>query len=76
MYIIVELQTDASGSVTNLVYSAESAQQADQIYHSKLAVAAVSPVYLHAVSMLTNDGSPIKNECYYHVPEPTPEPEE
>ena len=78
MYIIVELQTNASGSVSNLVYTADSAQQADQIYHTKLAYAATSPVYLHAVSMLTNDGSPIKNECYYHVqePEPTLESEE
>ena len=76
MYIIVELQTDSAGAVANLVYTAETKQEADSIYHSKLAYAATSSIYLHAVAMMSNDGSPIKYENYRHIPEPEPESEE
>lgn len=77
MFIIIELQTNADGTVGNFIYTAQSANEADQIYHSKLAYAATSTVYCHAVTMLTPDGDVVKHEAYWHVPdEATPEPEE
>lgn len=66
MYIIIELQTNADGTVGSLVYSAETSSAAEQIYHSKLAAAAVSTIPCHAVTMLTPDGDVVKHEAYWH----------
>lgn len=69
MYIIIELQTNADGTVGSLVYSAASVSEAEQIYHSKLAAAAISTIPCHAVTMLTPDGDCVKHEAYWHVTE-------
>jgi len=68
-YIIIELQTNIEGPTVNIVQTAASENQADSIYHSILASAAISSVYCHAVTMLSSDGEFIKKECYWHVPE-------
>lgn len=79
MYIIIELQTSIDGTTASLVRTAVDVNQADSIYYSILANAAISQIYCHAVTMLSQDGEFIKKECYWHTPEPeediTPEEE-
>lgn len=75
MYVIIELQTAADGTVGSVVTTANSMNEADQQYHSKLSFAAMSEVYCHSVSMIASDGTPIKHETYWHVPV-DPQPEE
>lgn len=66
--VIVEIQHSNEGSTAALHYVEENSNTAEQIYHEKLAYAAVSEVNVHSVTMLDNTGRRIKSECYYHGP--------
>lgn len=66
MYVIIELQTAADGTVGTIVQTAPNLNAADQIYHTMLSYAAVSEVYCHSVCMISADGTPIKHEGYWH----------
>lgn len=66
MYIVIELQTDASGGVGNLVYKYDSRDEAENKYHSILAAAAISSLPVHAAVMLTNAGTLVRSEYYMH----------
>lgn len=68
-YIIVEIQTDATGTVTFLTFENEGKEAAEQQYHTSLAAAAVSKLPCHAVSMLDSEGRLIKREKYTHKSE-------
>lgn len=75
-YIVLETQTN--NGVTAIVppTSYTDRQQAEAVFHSILASAAISAVEEHAASLLTNDGRLIRNECYRHPKaEPEVEPE-
>lgn len=66
MYIVIELQTDASGGVGNLVYKYDTLNEAEAKYHSILAAAAVSALPVHAAAILTNAGTLVRSEYYMH----------
>lgn len=66
MYIVIELQTNADGTVANLVYQFSSRDEAESKFHSILAAAAISALPVHAAVMLTNAGVMIKSEYYRH----------
>lgn len=66
MYLVIELQTNADGSVGNLVYKYDTLNEAEAKFHSILAAAAVSSLPVHAAVMLTNSGVMVKSEFYRH----------
>ena len=66
MYIVIELQTNADGTVANLVYQYASRDEAESKFHSILAAAAISALPAHAAVMLTNAGTMVKSEFYRH----------
>lgn len=66
MYIVIELQTLGEGQVANLVTSYSEQAEAESHYHSVLAAAAVSPLPVHACTMLTETGRELKHEYYAH----------
>jgi len=66
MYIVIELQTNADGSVGNSVWAFATRNEAEQKYHQVLMYAATSSVPVHAATMLENTGYLVKNECYVH----------
>lgn len=66
MYLVIELQTNADGTVANLVYQYASRDEAESKFHSILASAAVSSLPVHAAVMLTNAGTMVKSEFYRH----------
>lgn len=68
MYIIQEIQTFADGSVHLLdpVQHGEL-QQAESVFHQKLAVAAVSSLPVHAVVILDETGAVQRREYYTHM---------
>lgn len=65
-YIINEYQT--TNGATAIVTPAQTSDpnEADSIYHSKLASAAISSVPVHSVTLDTEDGQRLKSECYRH----------
>lgn len=74
-YIVAELQTQADGTVSSLLYQFDDRNQAEAKYHYILSFAAVSELPLYAAMILTNTGETIMSAYYDHTPEPEPEPE-
>lgn len=66
MYLVIELQTNADGTVANLVYQFSSRDEAENKFHSILAAAAISALPVHAAVMLTNAGTMVRSEYYRH----------
>lgn len=65
-YIVIELQTNADGTVGNLVYAYTDRNEAEQKYHLVLSSAAVSQLPAHAAVLLTGDGRTLASQCYRH----------
>jgi len=70
MYIVIELQTAADGSVGNFVWAFAELNDAEAKYHSVLASAAVSALPVHSCVILRNDGLQIAAQAYKHEVEP------
>lgn len=66
MYIVVEIQTAANGAVSTLTWSYASRNDAEAQYHTVLSAAAVSALPKHAAIMFSEEGFPLRNECYKH----------
>ena len=66
MYIVIELQKDAKGVVSNIVTSYENLAEAESKYHSILASAAVSKIPVHSAILVSEEGFPVKHQCYKH----------
>lgn len=63
-YVIVELQTIADGSVQNIVTVKDNRNDAESVYHSVLAAAAISDLPAHAAVLLTSEGQLLRQQCY------------
>ena len=66
MYIVIELQKNAQGTVSNIVTDHQNLAEAESKYHAILANAAVSDVPMHSAVILSEDGFPVKHQCYKH----------
>lgn len=67
MYIVIEIQTNADGTVGNLVYAYADKNEAYSKYHSILAAAAISALPKHAAVILQNDGLPLEFRYFKHA---------
>lgn len=65
-YIVIELQTNADGTVGNLVWSYTNQEQAESKFHAVLSAAAISTIPVHACSLLSGDGRLLNRGCYEH----------
>ena len=65
-YVVVEMQTAADGRVATLCTAYDEMLAAESAYHMALGAAAVSSVPLHAVTLLTVEGSWCEGRCYRH----------
>ena len=63
-YIVLELQTNADGSVGTLISSYDEQPQAESKYHSVLAAAAVSAIPCHACVLMTSEGQQLESKTY------------
>lgn len=68
MYIVIELQKNSQGVVSNIVTSYESLPEAESKYYSVLAAAAISTVPVHSAIIVSEEGFPVKHQCYKHEP--------
>lgn len=66
MYIVIEIQTNADGTVGAIVTQWNDQQQAESKFHNILAYAAGSDLPVHSAVLLTNDGLMLRNESYTH----------
>lgn len=64
MFIVIELQKNAEGVVSNIVTSHETLPEAESKYYSVLAAAAVSQIPVHSAIIVSEEGFPVKYQCY------------
>ena len=65
MYIVIELQTN-NGTVSPIVNSFDTINQAYQKYYQILSAAAVSSVDIHSAVILSDHGGVISAESFEH----------
>ena len=65
-YIVVELQTDASGAVGNIITAHDTLNEAESHFYSILAAAAVSAIAKHAAVLMTSEGYLVESRCFEH----------
>jgi hypothetical protein len=65
-YIVIELQKNADGAVANLVTAHNSLAEAESKYYTILASAAINDVSVHSAIIVSEEGFPVKYQCYKH----------
>ena len=66
MYIVIELQKNDQGVVSNIVTAFDSLAEAESKYYTILAAAAISKVPVHSAIIVSEEGFPVKHQCYKH----------
>ena len=66
MYIVIELQKNDQGVVSNIVTAFDTLAEAESKYYSILAAAAISTVPVHSAIIVSEEGFPVKHQCYKH----------
>lgn len=66
MYIVIELQTNPNGTVSNLVWAYTSREEAFSKYFLVLSAAAVSALPVHSAVILDNKGQQIAAQYFKH----------
>lgn len=64
MYIVIELQKNAEGVVSNLVTSHNTLAEAESKFYTILAAAAINEVPVHSAIIVSEEGFPVKHQCY------------
>ena len=65
-YIVIEMQKNKDGAVANLVTSHDTLAEAESNYYSILAAAAINDVPVHSAIIVSEEGYPVKYNCYKH----------
>lgn len=65
-YIVVELQKNKDGAVANLVTEHSTLAEAESKFYSILAYAAIGDIPVHSAVIISEEGFPVKNQCYKH----------
>lgn len=66
MFIVIELQKNAEGVVSNIVTSFDTLAEAESKYYTILAAAAISKIPVHSAIIVSEEGFPVKHQCYKH----------
>lgn len=67
MYIVIELQKNTEGVVSNIVTSHNTLAEAESKFYTILSAAAVSAVPVHSAVIVSEEGFPVANKCYKHA---------
>lgn len=66
MFIVIELQKNAEGVVSNIVTSFDTLAEAESKYYTILAAAAINKIPVHSAIIVSEEGFPVKHQCYKH----------
>lgn len=66
MYIVIELQKNTEGVVSNIVTSHNTLEEAESKFYAILSAAAVGSVPLHSAIIVSEEGFPVKHDFYKH----------
>ena len=73
--LVTEIQKFVDGNIATPSYAYDDTNSAEAKYHTILAAAAISELPVHAAIMFSEEGFPLKHECYKHTVEAAPEEE-
>lgn len=66
-YIVIELQKLAEDvDISTLVFPKNTKEEAESTYYSILSSAAVSNIPVHGAIIISEEGFPVKHQCYKH----------
>ena len=65
-YIVIEMQKTAEGQVSNLVTAHNTLAEAESKFYTILASAAINDVPVHSAIIVSEEGFPVKHNCYKH----------
>lgn len=65
-YVVIELQTQQDGTVSNITTAYDTRNAAESAFHGVLSAAAISALPMHAATLLASDGSYVDARCYEH----------
>ena len=65
-YLVIEIQTNADGKVSNLVHSYDDRNEAESKFHAVLSAAAISALPVHSCALMSNECILLKQGCYKH----------
>ena len=65
-YIVIELQKNKEGAVAHLVTEHNTLAEAESKYYTILASAAINDVPVHSAIIVSEEGFPVKHQCYKH----------
>lgn len=66
MYIVIELQKNTEGVVSNIVTSHNTLAEAESKFYTILASATVNEVPVHSAIIVSEEGFPVRHQCYKH----------
>lgn len=66
MYIVIELQKNDQGVVSNIATAFDTLAEAESKYYTILASAAISKIPVHSAIIVSEEGFPVKYQCYKH----------
>lgn len=65
-HIVIELQTNADGTVGNLVYAFDTENDAWAKFHAIMSAAATSALPCHAAVYMRSDGGFVNSGVFHH----------
>ena len=65
-YIVIEMQKNTEGQVANLVTAHNTLAEAESKFYTILASAAINDVPVHSAIIVSEEGFPVKHQCYKH----------
>lgn len=64
-YVVIEIQTNEDGVVSNIVTAHDEMGVAYQRYYTVCAAAAVSGLPVHSGALMTNEGRVLETKCFW-----------
>ena len=66
MYFVIEIQSNKDNTAAVLTEKYATRPEAESKFHDVLRYAAVSSVWKHSATMLSEDGGLLRSDCYTH----------
>lgn len=66
MYIVIEIQKNADGIMSDIVTSFNTLSEAYNKYYSVLAFAAISKLPVHSAALMSEEGFVVESKCFKH----------
>lgn len=67
MYIVIEIQKHADGTMSDITTSFNTLSEAYNKYYSVLAFAAISELPVHSAALMSEEGFVVESKCFKHT---------